>query len=299
MNGRLTVFAYRAAARLGGLLPGSWVPPIGSVGGLAAGYLLPQRRGMVARHQRRAGAAAGRRAVDDVFASYGRYWLELFHLPVDARRGEVAAHFSVEGYEHITAALEEGRGVILALPHLGGWEWAAAWMAEQGHELLAVVEALEPPELLAWFTEQRAAMGLDVVPLGPGVSTTLLRALRANRIVCLLCDRDLPGDGVPVEFFGESTTVPGGPALLALRTGAAILPTAVYFGPGRSHRAVVEAPVPATRESDLRSDVARISQDLVHRLEHLITTAPSQWHLLQPNWPSDRPAPSPSAGGAP
>lgn len=288
MNGRLTVLAYRTAARASGLLPGALVPVVGSVGGLVAGYVLPGRRRMVARHQRRVRGRAGRRSVDDVFASYGRYWLELFHLPADARRGAIAANFSVEGYEHITEALAAGRGVILALPHLGGWEWAAAWMAEQGHEMLAVVEALEPPELLEWFAEQRSAMGLEVVPLGPGVSTKLLQALRANRIVCLLCDRDLPGDGVAVEFFGEATTVPAGPALLALRTGAALLPAAVYFGSGRRHRAVVGEPVPAVRDGDLRADIARISQDLVGRLERLIAAAPEQWHLLQPNWPSDR-----------
>jgi len=288
VNSRLTVFAYRAAARVSGLLPGALVPVIGSAGGLLAGYLLPGRRRMVARHQTRVRGSSGRRSVDDVFASYGRYWLELFHLPADARRGEVAANFSVEGYERITDALAEGHGVILALPHLGGWEWAAAWMAERGHEMLAVVEALEPPELLEWFAEQRAAMGLEVVPLGPGVSSALLRALRANRIVCLLCDRDLPGDGIPVDFFGEQTTVPAGPALLALRTGASILPTAVYFESGRRHRAVVGEPVPVDREADLRSDTARITQDLVRRLEQLITAAPEQWHLLQPNWPSDR-----------
>lgn len=288
MNSRLTVLAYRSAGRLSGLLPGALVPVVGGAGGVLAGYLLPGRRRMVARHQARVRGRAGRRTVDDVFASYGRYWLELFHLPTDARRGEVAANFSVEGYERITDALAEGRGVILALPHLGGWEWAAAWMAEQGHEMLAVVEALEPPELLDWFRDQRAAMGLEVVPLGPGVSTALLRALRDNRIVCLLCDRDLPGDGIPVDFFGEPTTVPAGPALLALRTGAALLPTAVYFGSGRRHRAVVGEPVPVGREADLRSDTSRITQDLVRRLEQLIAAAPEQWHLLQPNWPSDR-----------
>ena len=84
-------------------------------------------------------------------------------------------------------------------------------MALRGHRLLAVVERIEPPELLEWFAEQRAAIGIDVVPLGPDVSRTVLRALRDNRIVCLLSDRDIEGDGVEVEFFGERTTLPGRP----------------------------------------------------------------------------------------
>ena len=116
----------------------------------------------------------------------------------------------------------------------------------------------------------------------------MLQALRANRIVCLLSDRDLTGDGVEVEFFGERTTLPGGPATLALRTGATLLPAAVYFRPGRNHHAVVRPPVPAAREGRLREDVARITQLLADEFEALIRAAPEQWHLMQPNWPSDR-----------
>ena len=132
--------------------------------------------------------------------------------------GEVPSHFTIDGYEHI-AGLRAGNGVILALPHLGGWEYAAAWMGAQGHRMLAVVEPIEPPELYEWFVAQRDAFGLDIVPLGPSVLSDVLQALRDNRIVCLLSDRDLTGDGVEVEFFGERTTLPGGPATLALRTG--------------------------------------------------------------------------------
>ena len=104
------------------------------------------------------------------------------------------------------------------------------------------------------------SIGLEIVPLGPGALSALLQALRDNRIVCLLSDRDLSGDGIDVEFFGERTTLPGGPATLALRTGATLLPAAVYFRPGRNHDAVVRPPVPVTREGRLREDVERITQ---------------------------------------
>jgi KDO2-lipid IV(A) lauroyltransferase len=153
--------------------------------------------------------------------------------------------------------------------------------------MLAVVEALEPPELFEWFARQREAMGLEVVKLGPGVSTKLLKGLRDNRIVCLLADRDLTGDGVPVDFFGERTTLPAGPATLCLRTGATLLPLAVYFRPGRGHHAVIRPPVAVERTGRLKDDVARITQTLAGEFETLIGVSPEQWHLLQPNWPSD------------
>jgi len=154
--------------------------------------------------------------------------------------------------------------------------------------MTAVAELLEPPELYEWFVSQRAAIGLTIVPLGPGASGILLRTLRDGGLIGLLCDRDIDGSGVDVEFFGEHTTLPAGPATLGLRTGAPILPTAVYAGPGHDHTVFIAPPVPAERLGRLRDDVARVTQDIAHALEALIRRAPDQWYMLQPNWPSDR-----------
>jgi lauroyl/myristoyl acyltransferase len=290
---RAVYLAYRAGAGLARALPFAVAEGLARVGGRAAARLMPGRREMVARHQQRAAVEALgehelRERVQGTFDSYARYWLEIFRLPAEVRAGNVSPYFDIVGYEHIEASIANGRGTILALPHLGGWEWAGAWMAEQGHPMLAVVEPIEPPELFDWFAQQRNAIGLEIVPLGPDVASRVSRALRDNEVVCLLCDRDLTGDGIDVEFFGERTTLPAGPATLALRTGAALLPVATYFGPGREHHARVVAPVPTEREGRLRDDIARITQVLASEFETLIREAPDQWHLLQPNWPSDR-----------
>ena len=101
-----------------------------------------------------------------------------------------------------------------------------------------------------------------------------------------LSDRDIGGGGIEVEFFGERTTLPGGPAILSMRTGAPILPTAVYFQGDNCHTHV-GAPLDTERRGKFREDVNRITQDLAHHLEALIERAPEQWHLMSPNWPSD------------
>jgi phosphatidylinositol dimannoside acyltransferase len=134
----------------------------------------------------------------------------------------------------------------------------------------------------------RRELGMNVVPLGPEAGRAVLQALRANEIVCLLCDRDIKRAGVEVDFFGERTTLPAGPATLALRTSAPIFPVGVYFTRRvNGHHAVIRPPLPATRGGSLREDVARVTQALAHELEFLIRRAPEQWHLFQPNWPSD------------
>ncbi len=148
-------------------------------------------------------------------------------------------------------------------------------------------EPLEPPELYDYFMRVREEMGLEIVELGSGTWAGLLKFLREGRLVGLLCDRDIIGNGVEVEFFGETTTFPSGPAALALRSGAVLLPTVVYSGPGRDHSAVIRPPLDTSRTSSMRADVKRVTQDLAHELESFVRRAPEQWHLFQPNWPSD------------
>lgn len=216
--------------------------------------------------------------------------MESFRLPHLSAR-YVDDNFTTEGYrEHVLPALSAGKGVIIALPHLGGWEWAGRWLADQGHRITAVVERLEPPEVFEWFAELRSDLGMNVVPLGPDAAKELVAALGRNEIVCLLSDRDLQRSGVEVDFFGETTTLPAGPAVLSLRTGAPIVPTAVYFADRRSdrHVGVVRPPLDTERTAaGFRADVARVTQSLARELEVLIARAPQQWHLFQPNWPSD------------
>ena len=201
--------------------------------GVGLSQSMRSRRSMIERHLQRVNPAlkgfALRRAVQSSFDSYARYWVESFKVPSLSKQA-VARAFSTQGFdEHVGGALEQGKGAILALPHLGGWEWAGRWLADQGHTVTVVVEPLDNQEVFDWFVDLRSKLGMHVVPLGPGAAAAIVRALKANEIVCLLSDRDISRNGIEVEFFGERTTLPGGPATMALRTGAALLPTATYF----------------------------------------------------------------------
>jgi len=289
----LAYVAYRGGAAVAELVPERAGERLARGAGRIAGHLMGERRRLLERNLVRAsgGTLSGdelRRAVDAGFESYGRYWLELFRLRRDLGRPGFDDRIHIDGYEHVEAGLAVGKGVILALPHLGGWDLAGAWLARQGARPAVVVEPVEPPELFEWFAGVRRDLGMDVIPLGPEVATTLLRALRDNRVIALLSDRDIAGDGVEVEFFGERTTLPAGPAMLALRTGAALLPAAVYFEARGGHRGLVLPPRDTTRTGRLREDIVRITQDVARSFEVLIEAAPEQWHLMQPNWPSDR-----------
>lgn len=288
---RVTFVAYRGAAAIAQALPDALGRAIARGAARVKALFAVNERKRVLRNQARVrGPLRGWdawRAVFETYDSYGRYWQELFRLPLDAKHS-LEDRFEADGFEHIADAIAAGSGVILVLPHVGGWEFAGAWLAARGYPPTVVVERVDPPELFDWFVEVRAAMGMDVVALDADAGATVARALRDNRVVCLLADRDLTGDGVEVSFFGEKTTLPAGPATLALRTGAPLVPVAVYFRPRGDHLARIGPPLPCERGGRLRDDVARITQDLAHRFEELIRAAPEQWHLMQANWPGDR-----------
>jgi len=220
----------------------------------------------------------------ECFGVYGRYWIETFRLAA-LSPAELDAGMEWEGVGYVEEALALGKGVILGMPHIGGFEWGGAWFGASGYPTTVVVERLEPPELFEFFRSLRQKFGLEVVPLGEEAGRAILRRLHANGLVGLVCDRDIAGNGAPVDFFGYPTTIPSGPAMLALRTGASILPCAVYYTDEGLHRGVIRPPLDVSRTGKLRDDVQRVTQALAREFEHLIGLAPEQWHVLQANWP--------------
>jgi lauroyl/myristoyl acyltransferase len=248
------------------------------------------RRIIVERNLRRVygdsiSRVALRRKVQQTFESYSRYYVDSFRLP-DMSVREVDDGLTEDGFEHIKRAHDDGQGCVVAMPHLGGWEWAAFWLAlGPQYRVTAVVEPIEPPELFEWFLDFRRSLGMNIVPLGPEAGSEVLRAAREGHMVVLLSDRDLSGDGVEVEFFNEKTTLPAGPAMVALRAGVPLMTAAVYFRGDGVHGVV--RPLDTTRQGRFSKDVERITGDMAHSFEGLIRKAPEQWHLMQPNWPSD------------
>jgi KDO2-lipid IV(A) lauroyltransferase len=287
----VTVGGYKLGSLIARATPGFVAQ--GTVSLLAPGVALSLRskRAVIERNLQRVDpnlkGLALRRASQRAFDSYMRYYSESFRLP-SLSKEHVNRCFTVDGYHHLEAALEKGNGVIFAIPHLGGWEWAGRWMAERGLPMTVIVEPLQPPELFEWFTKLRSDLGMNVVPLGPDAAPTILATLKKNGLVCLLSDRDIQRNGVEVEFFGEKTTLPAGPAMLGIRGNTPVLPVAIYFTDSiDGHHAVVRPPVHLEKVGSLRDSVAVGTQAIAHELEILIRRAPEQWHMFQPNWPSD------------
>jgi phosphatidylinositol dimannoside acyltransferase len=224
-----------------------------------------------------------------VLRSYFRYWLEVFRLP-EISRERILGRMRITGTEPLFAALESGRGAVIALPHMGNYEQAGAWLVHQGHPFTTVAERLKPESLFDRFVAFREGLGMEVLalPRGGGATAfgTLARRLRQGRPVCLVADRDLTAGGVEVEFFGKPARLPGGPAALAIQTGAALFPATLWYeGDYWGARVHDEIPVP---DEGTRQDKTRLmTQALARQFEAGIAAHPEDWHMLQRVWVED------------
>lgn len=218
-------------------------------------------------------------------ASYARYWREAFRLPTmnQAALAERLDRVFI-GAEKFDAALVGGRGAVMALPHSGNWDMAGVWLAQKYGTFTTVAERLKPESLYDRFIAYRESLGFEVLPLTGGQQPpmeVLAERLRANRFVCLMADRDLTRSGVQVDFFGEPTRLPAGPARLAIETGAPLHPAHVYYD---GDDCVVQIDDALDTSS---GDVSVITAALADRFAANIAAHPQDWHMLQPQWLAD------------
>jgi phosphatidylinositol dimannoside acyltransferase len=218
-------------------------------------------------------------------ASYARYWREAFRLPsMDLPAVARRLDRVFIGAEHFANAAAAGRGAVLALPHSGNWDMAGVWLAQHYGTFATVAERLKPESLYRRFVEFRESLGFEIIPLTGGAQPpfeTLADRLRDNRFVCLMADRDLTRRGVEVQFFGEATRMPAGPAKLALETGAPLHPAHVYYDGDDCVVQIFDATDTAS------GDVDAITQALAGVFEAAIAKHPEDWHMLQPQWIAD------------
>jgi KDO2-lipid IV(A) lauroyltransferase len=220
--------------------------------------------------------------------SYFRYWYELFRLPVMGSH-DLSQRSTVLRWDVLEEVRASGRGAILALPHMGNWDQAGAWLVGHGVPFTTVAERIEPAELFDRFVGFRESLGMEVLPLtGSGSPYTLLRErLRSGGVICLLADRDLTENGVPVTFFGEQARMPAGPAALALATGAALLPVTLTFPSRWRWELRIHDEVAVPSEGRRADRIAAMTQQLADVFAEGIAAAPQDWHMLQRLWVAD------------
>lgn len=224
---------------------------------------------------------------------YLRYWCDSFRIP-DWSAERIITTAKIVNEENLRQALASGKGCVVALPHVGNWDHAGSWACVTGAPLTTVAERLRPESLYQAFLRYREELGMEVIPTDADhIVGVLASRLRSGRLVALVADRDLSSNGVVIDFFGEPASLPAGPAALAVQTGAALVPAFVrYLEPRDPSGFNVEVeffPPVSDPGIGLRADrIAQMVAECAGIFEKSIADYPSQWHMLQRFWLSDR-----------
>jgi len=294
LSERLTGFAYRLGWKLICRIPASW----GRSVFMLAAEIAWRRQGpgvqvleanlrrvlSYTEHTQDVDGQELRNLSRAALRSYARYWFETFRLPaIPIEQIMAGMHINPEGEAELFANLKAGRGVIVALPHMGNFEQAGAWVVQEGAgKFTTVAERLRPESVYEAFVRFRQSLGMEVLPLTGGQTPfgTLSQRLRAGGLVCLVSDRDLKESGIEVQMFGEQARI-AATAALAVHTGAALLPTATWFEGEDEWGARIYPEIPVPETGTRPEKIAAMSQQLAHHFEIAIAEHPQDWHMLQ------------------
>jgi KDO2-lipid IV(A) lauroyltransferase len=277
---QLLAASYRAGARILRAVPPGVRYAAASPGGTAWYWLsAAQRRNALDNYATALGtdpsdprvARIARRA----FQNYGRMLMD-FLLLGSLSREELGGRMTYDGREHLDEALSRGRGVIMAVPHMGSWDMAGSYAAVLGYKVWAVAEKF-PGSLNDAVIATRQRFGLNVIALGRSAVRTITQVLQGNGVVALVCDLE-QGPGVPVRFFGRRAIVPGGPAAFALKNGAAMITAAPYAGERGQYHVHLDPPL----EWPARETKEGLMQRVIARFEDFIRERPDQWYAFRP-----------------
>lgn len=282
--------ALELADRVATALPPGAAYRLADLAGDAWRRFAPARRRLVAANLRRVCEATGRpssgpsfrRLVRDAFRHHARYYLEILRGP----------HYPMEQIEEIVQVprwatfepLVRDRASILVSWHFGNPEPFASFLVAQRIPVLAPIEVIEPRVLFDFLVARRGAGHPELVDVRRA-ARPLAERLRSGGMVGVVADRDLSGDGLPVTIFGHLTTMPAGPAWLALAHRSTLLAgSAVRVAPERfvADGELVELP----DSGDRRADILELTRRLAARFEADVAAAPEQWWgAFQPVWP--------------
>ncbi len=265
-------------------------------------YWMDRRHRAVAHTnlQRAFGAEKEERAMKEIavgaFMNLGRAIAEITRAPVmsDAQILEV---LQIEGLTHYHAARALGRGVILLTAHFGNWEWVATGMALRGFPIHVVARPLDNPHL-DWMIHGWRVRGGNRVLNKHTASAEIIRLLRQGEMIGVLLDQNARReDAVFVDYFGVPAATHKGVAIIALRTGAPVLPI-FFIREGAQRRIIIEAPLTLPRSGTLKQNMLDATALFTQKIESYVRRYPDHWIWIHRRWKTPAPESGHENGGS-
>jgi Kdo2-lipid IVA lauroyltransferase/acyltransferase len=222
---------------------------------------------------------------EEVFKNFAKYLVDFFRFSrIDG--AYIKKFVSMSGTENIREALSKGNGAILLSAHIGNWELGAAALSFSGYPVNAVVLTHQNKKVNDFFTKQRLNGNVRPIEIGASLKACY-RTLKNNGLLALLGDRDFTKNGSLMNFFGKPAFIPKGPAVLAYRQGAAILPTFIVRNPDDSFKLFIDKPIFADRMKDESASVPEVAARYLGSIESCVRKYPTQWGVFKELWEND------------
>jgi KDO2-lipid IV(A) lauroyltransferase len=196
---------------------------------------------------------------------------------------EMAKRLNIEGIENLDEVLKDGNGAVLVSLHFGHWDFGATEIASRGYMVNGVVDHTCSPRVNGFVDRLRSVSNMEIIVARDGI-TQMIHRLRKNEIVAMLIDKPNHGRRVKIKLCGSSTVVPAGAAVLALRTGAKIIPSGVVRLPDNTIHIILGKQVSFQRTSDLSRDIQVLMQTVWYELEKLVVEYPEQLYIFHRLW---------------
>jgi len=218
------------------------------------------------------------------FENLGMMAVEFFRIPrmdVETFKKKV----KIEGLEEALRLLAKRKGALLLLSHFGNWEMMGVMSKLIGDSIMVIAKPMKKNmKMDQYITKIRNAAGLEVVS-SINASRTVIKALSRNRVVGILIDqRAKRSEGVWADFFGKKAPTTPGLAVLAMKTGAPVVPVFMVRNGFGKHRLVIQEPLELVHTGDIKKDVEANTQLFNHTLESMIRQYPDQWFWVHRRW---------------
>ena len=214
--------------------------------------------------------------------SYLRYWFDTFRLSKWSKK-RIISTTQVIRENLLRDPIQSKQGCIVALPHAGNWDHAAAYFCSTGITLTAVVEKLKPEAIFKKFLAYRESIGIEAISHKEKTIPILTERLQAGKLIALVADRDMSRNGIEVNFFGKTSKMPSGPAILAIKTGAPLITAYVRYTPG-GIEIIFDETLKPTNSGSEEEQIKIITQSMADNFAKRIKENPVDWHMLQRIW---------------
>ncbi len=222
------------------------------------------------------------RIANRIFINWAKNVVDFLKQPIISKE-KLKQRVEIEGLEHLDNALKKGKGVVIISAHIGNFEWSACRIAVEGYKIWVLSLVRKNKLVRKFFESNRLSKGLKTLYINRMLN--VFRVLKNNEIVAITSDWDPTGKATrPFKFFGKTAYLPTGALMIALKSGAPLVPSFVWKKDKYNHFQIVEKPIDLIREGDKETLINKNMEKVLEVMEKYIRDNISEWEMFHDIW---------------